>query len=263
MADYGNGFDKDKLEGLYNKYNKREYVHPDPLEYLYRYPEIEDREIVALIASSLAYGKVEQILKSVARVLDVLGKSPHRYVMEIPKYYMKEELSGFRHRFNTGADIVEMIDGVKNVTRKYSSLNGCFSAGLKKGCGVMDALEFFVSELSECSDKKANFLLPSPSGGSACKRLNLFLRWMVRSDDVDPGGWKGVNCADLVVPLDTHMYRNCRMLGLTSRKNPDMKTAIEVTEAFRRIAPEDPVRYDFVISRMGIRKDVNFQELLD
>lgn len=263
MVDRGYGLSKEKLEDLYNKYNNMKYVHPDPLEYLYKYPKVEDREIVALIASSLAYGKVEQILKSVSRVLDVLGKSPHRYIMEVPKYYINQELSGFRHRFNTGADVVEMIDGARRVTRKYSSLNGCFNAGLKKGKNVIDALEFFVGELSAESDQKMNFLLPSPAGGSACKRLNLFLRWMVRSDNVDPGGWKGVNCSELIIPLDTHMYRNCRMLGLTSRNNPDMKTAIEVTEAFKRIVPEDPVRYDFVISRMGIRKDVKFQELLD
>lgn len=254
---------KDRLEQLYKKYNKREYVHPDPLEFLYRYPKVEDREIAALIVSSLAYGRVEQILKSAGKVLGVLGKSPHRYIMEVPKYYIKEELSGFRHRFNTGSDIVEMIDGIKSVTRSYSSLNGCFTAGLEKGRGVTGALEFFVSELNSGNDRKVHFLLPSPAGGSACKRLNLFLRWMVRNDDVDPGGWKGVNCSDLMIPLDTHMYRNCQSLGLTSRKTADMKTAIEVTEAFKRIVPEDPVRYDFIISRMGIRKDVKFQELLD
>lgn len=256
-------FTRDRLEELYKKYNKREYVHPDPLEFLYGYPKVEDREVVALIASSLAYGRVEQILKSVTRVLNVLGRSPHRYIMEVPKDYIKEELSGFRHRFNTGADIVEMIEGIKKVTKKYSSLNGCFVAGLEKGGSTVSALDFFVSELSKGNGEKVHFLLPTPVGGSACKRLNLFLRWMVRSDDVDPGGWKGVDCSGLLIPLDTHMYRNCRELGLTDRKSPDLKTVIQITEAFKRIIPEDPVRYDFVISRMGIRKDIRFQELFN
>ncbi len=95
-------------------------------------------------------------------------------------------------------------------------------------------------------------LLPSPGKGSACKRLNLFLRWMVRSDDVDPGGWSGVDAGKLIVPLDTHMHRMGLEVGLTRRKQADMQAALEVTRAFRTIAPEDPVRYDFALTRLGI-----------
>ena len=95
-------------------------------------------------------------------------------------------------------------------------------------------------------------LLPSPESGSACKRLNLFLRWMVRSDAVDPGGWSGVSPAMLIVPLDTHMHRIAAKLGLTKRRAADFRAAREVTGAFRTIAPEDPVKYDFALTRLGI-----------
>lgn len=246
---------------MYREYNKRNYVHPDPLEFLYDYQDVSDREIVALVASSLAYGRVEQILKSVSRVLKIIGKSPCRYLREVPDYYFKEELSGFRHRFNTGTDMAEMLSGVKTVIEKYGSLNQCVAIGMGRNGKLTEAMEFLTSEISCGSEKKCGFLLPSPSGGSACKRMNLFLRWMVRTDAVDPGGWNALRPSDLIIPLDTHIFRNCRMLGLTSRKQADMKTAVEITDAFREIVPEDPVRYDFVISRMGIRKDMQFKEL--
>ncbi|MBN1289824.1 MAG: TIGR02757 family protein [Actinobacteria bacterium] len=257
-----NGLDKDKLEELYLKYNKREYVHPDPIEFLYDFGEIRDREIVALVASSLAYGRVEQILKSVARVLKIIGRSPYRYLNEVPDYYVREELSGFRHRFNTGDEMAGMLSGVKAVIEKFGSLNKCIAAGMGINGTLIKAMEFLTSEISCGDEKKCGFLLPSPAGGSACKRMNLFLRWMVRTDAVDPGGWDALKPSDLIIPLDTHIYRNCRMLGLTSRKQANWKTAVEITEAFREIVPEDPVRYDFIISRIGIRKDLEFKELL-
>jgi uncharacterized protein (TIGR02757 family) len=97
-------------------------------------------------------------------------------------------------------------------------------------------------------------LLPSPGRGSACKRLNLFLRWMVRSDEVDTGVWQGVAASKLIVPLDTHMHRIAGQMGLTQRKQPDMRTALEITDRFRSIAPMDPVRYDFALTRLGIRQ---------
>lgn len=100
-------------------------------------------------------------------------------------------------------------------------------------------------------------LIAIPCRGSACKRLHLFLRWMIRKDRVDPGGWEDIHPAGLIVPLDVHMHRICVNLGMTERKQPNLKTALEVTAAFKTVAPNDPVRYDFVLSRFGIRKDLD------
>ena len=96
--------------------------------------------------------------------------------------------------------------------------------------------------------------MPSHTGGSAFKRLNLFLRWMIRDDRVDPGGWKGITASKLIIPLDTHMHRISLHLGLTERKQADMKTAVEVTESFKNIEKKDPIRYDFSLTRIGINK---------
>jgi len=247
---------KETLEHLYGKYNKREFVHPDPLEFLYLYEDPLDREIVGLIASSLAYGRVFQILRSVSNVLEKMAPSPSRFIEESSMESLLRAFSGFKHRFTTGDEIAAMLFGIKNVITKHDSLHTCFKTGfINNGESILPALTEFVKELSRSFNHRSSSLVPLPAKGSACKRLNLFLRWMVRRDDVDPGGWDDIPPSKLVIPLDTHMHRICLALGFTKRKQADMKTALEITDAFRKIAPYDPVRYDFALTRLGIRKD--------
>jgi uncharacterized protein (TIGR02757 family) len=254
---------KKYLDHLYNRYNRRCFVPPDPLQFLYEYENREDREIVALVASSLAYGRVAQIIKSIASVLDRMVPSPHGFLERASGQCIKDTFSEFRHRFTTGEELAELLIGIKCVKHRYGSLSRCFRRHLNnKDETVIHALESFTEELKRSSNRHYNSLLPSPSGGSACKRLNLFLRWMVRKDAVDPGEWNHVSPARLVVPLDTHMHRICRELGLTERRQADMKTALEITRSFKIIIPEDPVRYDFVLTRLGIRQDICREQCL-
>jgi len=245
-------FTKRCLEKLYDRYNRREFIHPDPLEFVYRYDRIEDREIVALVASSLAYGRVGQILKSVEKILEKMGESPARFVREGAEKDFESVFNGFRHRFTTGSDVAFLLAGAKEAVGRHGSLEACFVSHMKGDDEtVLPALEGFVCEIMRGSGECCH-LAPSPARGSACKRMNLFLKWMSRSDDVDPGGWTRVPASKLVVPLDTHMHRICRELGITARKQADLKTALEITGAFREIAPSDPAKYDFVLTRDGI-----------
>jgi uncharacterized protein (TIGR02757 family) len=254
------GIDRETLERLYDTYNRREFVHPDPLEFLYDYDELADREIVALIASSLAYGKVAQILKSVSIVLGLIGTAPAAFLRSSSPRSLQMKLSDFKHRMTTGQDLARVLVGAKAVIERYGSLNACFTSKMRADYEtVIPALSSFVAEISAESGGSCEFHLPSPDGGSACKRLNLFLRWLVRKDEVDPGGWEGVPPSRLVVPLDTHMYRICYEYGLTARKQADLRTALEITARFREITPDDPVKYDFALTRLGIRDDVSFQ----
>ena len=248
----------EKLETLYGLYNRRCYVHPDPLEFLYRFHDHRDREIVALIASSLAYGKVEQILKSISAVLRRMEVSPCLYLSRSSSETIQADFEDFKHRFTKGADLSLLLWSAKNMIRKYGSLHGCFMAGYRNNDEtILPALSSFVEELHRDFRCSWNGFLPSPARGSACKRLNLFLRWLVREDEVDPGGWSGIAPSKLIVPLDTHMHRIGLMLGLTKRKQADLRTALEITKAFRGLSPEDPVRYDFVLTRFGIRNDMD------
>lgn len=247
------------LDSLYQKYNRRRYVRPDPLQFLYAYPDLRDREIAALVASSLAYGRVARILKSVAVVLDVLGPSPYDYLVGGSFETMRSAFSGFRHRFTAGDDIARMLWAARGLIERHGSLEGFFLSGLDPGHeDILPALSRFARGF-QAGDGKRNFLVPRPEKGSACKRWNLFLRWMVRKDDVDPGGWDGIPASLLIVPLDTHMHRICTRLGGTCRKQADMRTALESTRTFRRVCPEDPVKYDFALTRLGIREDTDME----
>lgn len=247
------------LEGLYERLNRREYVHPDPLEFLYRYDELLDREIVGLIASSLAYGRVRQILKSVERVLERLGPAPADFVLGASEGDIAGALDGFKHRFTTGDDLGRMLAGARMAIEKHGTLGAMFADLVAEDDEtVLPALTSFVASLTGSIGACP---LPAPERGSACKRLHLFLRWMVRRDDVDPGGWDRVPASTLIVPLDTHMHRLSVRMGLTDRKQANARTALEITEAFRVINPEDPVKYDFALTRLGIRDDMDEESL--
>lgn len=247
---------------LYEKYNSREFVHPDPLEFLYEYEDLRDREIVGLVASSLAYGAVRQILKSVRSVLERMD-APYLFLKDSSQASLRKTFGDFKHRFTTGEELATMLFGIKRTVQRYGSLQACFNQRpLEKHENVIPALSGFVLELHSVFKGRPRSLLPSPDGGSACKRLNLFLRWMVRRDEVDPGGWDDVDPSKLIVPLDVHMHRICLQLGLTHRKQADLRAACEITDAFRAIEPDDPVRYDFVLTRLGIRDDLNPGEFL-
>lgn len=252
----------DILEKLYRDLNQRRYVHPDPLEFLYDYDDPFDREVVGLIASSLAYGRVAQILKSVGNVLGLMGRRPVCFLQDKSETSLKRDFADFRHRFSTGEELAALLLGVKGVIERYGSLGRCFVSAIKQDDEtVLPALSAFTKELNDAG--QCGHLLPDPARRSACKRLNLFLRWMVRFDAVDPGGWEAVSAAKLIVPLDTHMHRIALALGATRRKTADMRTALEITDAFRQISPDDPVRYDFALTRLGIRDDMDLSALCE
>ena len=179
---------KDIFDELYSLYTRKEFINPDPLQFLGDYDDPVDREIVGLIASSLALGRVRQIIKSVSIVLEKMP-SPSSFLKKATPDSLRKNFEDFKHRFITGDELSCMLHGIKRVMDEYGSLLACFSAGLKDSDStVLPALSNFVDELRSANGTGKNRLLPSPADGSACKRLNLFLRWMVRNDSVDPGG---------------------------------------------------------------------------
>jgi len=244
------------LENLYGTWNRREFVHPDPLEFLYGYDDPADREIVGLLASSLAYGRVTQILRSVGSVLGMMGEHPSKF----PPRLLRENLGGFRHRFTPGDSIAEIFQGAVRLQERHGSL-GAFVSHEVSCSGLLEAQRLLVHGILDSAGPTS--LLPCPTRGSCCKRLNLWFRWMVRSDAVDPGGWVGVSPSVLLVPLDTHMWKVGRSLGFTARKCPDLKAVLEITEGFRGLCPCDPVRYDFTLTRFGIRSGLSLETLLE
>jgi len=253
-----------ELRALYKRYNRREFVHPDPLEMVYRYSTPEDQEIAGLVSAGLAYGRVSQILLSVGSVLDLMEdgsprRSPHEFLGRTTDREIRAVLGTFKHRFTPGSEVAALLIAIKRMIAEHGSLEVMFASGMKRDDEtVLPGLSRFVDQLRLAAGGPGACpsLLSSPVDGSACKRLNLYLRWMVRKDVVDPGPWSRVPRSKLVVPLDTHMFRIARALGLTARRQANLPTALEITRSFARHSPRDPVRYDFCLTRLGINPAV-------
>lgn len=244
------------LEDLYHRYHHRRFVAPDPLQMIYGYKQVRDREIAALVAALLAYGNVKAILRGVEAALNRLRPRPRVYLERTPDRRIRSDFRDYRYRVTAGQEMAGLVIGLKRMVQEHEDLEAAFVSGCyKPGRTTLDPLTSWTTRIRRASGRKLNHLLPDPVRGSACKRLHLFLRWMVRCDRIDPGGWHRVNPADLIVPLDTHMHRMARALGFTRRNTPDARTSREITECFRRIQPEDPLRYDFSLTRPGIRRE--------
>ena len=251
---------KDVLERLYVKYNHKELIPPDPLQFVYRYSARGDMEIAALLAAVLAYGRVEQIGKTLSNLFGRMGKSPYEFVLNFDKTD-RQKLRGLKHRFTTGDDICDLLELLKYAFEQHGSIEKHFLSGYNKAeKNIIPALSNFCESLFDkyaatrrtAPERGLRYLLAGPVAGGATKRLNLFLRWMVRDDHVDLGLWKSIDKAKLIVPMDVHMFRVSGMLGFCHRKNISLKAAVEVTENFAKIEPDDPVKYDFALRRIGM-----------
>ncbi len=248
------------LEQLYARYNHRAFVPPDPLQFVYRHSCPRDAEIAAFLAASLAYGRVRHIERSLVELFDRMDGSPHDFVARFDGM-RRRKLRGFKHRFTADDDLSDLLALFRRVLEEHGSLEAFFARGCRsEHATVLPALIAFCDGLCRMHadahgrpvGRGLGYLLASPSRGSPTKRLNLFLRWMVRRDAVDPGTWHGIDPAKLIVPMDVHMGRLCRILGLHDDTTVSLSTAVAVTEAFSRMEPGDPVKYDFALSRIGI-----------
>jgi uncharacterized protein (TIGR02757 family) len=254
---------KETLERVYARYNRRECIGADPLQFAYRFDRARDAEIASFLAAVLAYGRVRQIQRSCEGLFGRMEARPYDFVLNFSRS-SRSRLAGFKHRFTAGDDIADLLELLRSVLRKHGSLEAFFVDGLNpREPNVLGTLARFCDRLTDAYARTHGgqvsrglmYLLASPTRGSASKRLHLFLRWMVRSDGVDPGLWKRIDRAQLIVPLDVHMARLCRILGLHDSNAVSLSTAVEVTENFRAIELADPVKYDFALSRIGILED--------
>ena len=251
---------RELLESVYSNYHKQEFIHPDPLEFVGKYKNLADMEIVGLIASSFAIGRVQSILQTVNSILTVI-KSPKDDLLSLNRMDLEFAFKDFKYRFYTSGSLIDFLIGIKDVIREFGSLHDSFLAGVNKTEGdSVGSLTFFVNQMTFDSSNGQR-VLPDPDKGSACKRLNLFLRWMIRKDEIDPGIWEDIPRDILIIPLDTHMMQISQILGFTERKSADMKTAIEITDALKNYDPVDPVRFDFSLTRLGIHPDLSYDEL--
>ena len=222
-------------------------ITPDPLELVLRYRDPRDQEVAGLIAAAFAYGRADIIVANIGRVLDAMQPSPFAYLATFDKERAAIDFAGFSHRFHKTPELVDLFERIANVIAVHGSLGELFRGCYRHGDDdIGPSLARFVEVLGN------DYLLTSPKDGSACKRMNLFLRWMVRRTPPDLGIWDFVDPAKLVVPLDTHVHRIANFLGLSERKTPDWKAARAITDRLMKFDRADPIRYDFAICRLGI-----------
>lgn len=237
------------------------FLQSDPLEWVRSYRDPGDQEVAAFTASCFAIGRVDLVRKAVREVLDRMGPSPRRFVIESDLRRFQTTYLDFVYRFFRGNDVALLLSGLRRVLKSHGSLERFFIEGYDPNVSdIGPALSRFVHgflRLPSCTKSaplKSGLaaFLSNPQNGSGCKRLNLFLRWVVRRGEPDLGLWTSVSPSKLIVPLDTHVIRMGRLLGLTQRTAPGWKMALDITRSLRRFDPDDPVKYDFALCHAGM-----------
>ncbi|HET55053.1 MAG TPA: TIGR02757 family protein [Ignavibacteria bacterium] len=251
---------KQKLDYHY-KYFDYSQISPDPLEFLHRYTDYYDIEISGLLSSVFAYGNVRQINSTLNKLHTIMEGKPYEFVQN---YNPKKDDKLFRkivHRFYSSEDIVSLFNAIHRIYINYGSLKRLFLLYyFSEEEHLKNAIHFYSRNMIDIiADHKEPsrgvvFMFPDPFKGSACKRTNLFLRWMVRKDELDLGLWTEIPTEKLVIPVDTHIARICKELKLTKHKNVSWKMAEEITENLKIFDAKDPVKYDFAICHIGMRK---------
>ena len=258
-----------RLQNLYQSFDHVTSA-TDPVHIVRRYEAPEDREVVGFCAAALAFGRVASVLQSVEALLTVMGPRPAAFVRQFEPSRHGAPLEPLVHRWISGRDLVALLLVLRRMLRESGSIEAFFLQGDDaRAPHVGPALEAFstralATDLREAYGRRVprqrgvSYFFPRPSAGSACKRLNLFLRWMVRRDAIDLGVWSGVSPARLIVPLDTHVIRLGRCLRLTRFLSPGWKMAVDITESLRAFDAEDPVRFDFALCHVGMMNACGF-----
>jgi uncharacterized protein (TIGR02757 family) len=249
---------QEPLERLYREFDWTARADLDAVRFPMRYPEPADREVVALLSACMAYGRVDLFGPWVDWILSRMGDAPARFILGFDPAKHAARFEGFRYRFNRPRDVAAFCVATQRVLIRHGTLGACFRAGFAAGDPhVGPALERFVAAFLE-QDLSAVFprnrlsygyrhWFPRPSTGGPCKRLHLFLRWMVRREPPDFGLWPDIPAAALLIPVDTHIENMARALGLTRRRSRTWAMAEEITARLRTLDPTDPVKYDFAL----------------
>jgi len=254
---------KKTLDTFYSEYNFKERMKHDPIEIPRRYSLPDDIEIAGFFASSLAYGKIGLFKPVIERILKPGGRHPAGFFKDFYLARDKKYFRGISYRFNKEEDVLCLVYMISHTLKKWGSLKNIFYHYYNPAHeDIKYALEKFVNHLMNINTSPVygknikpyglKQFFPSPKSGSACKRLNLFLRWMVRTKDIDLGIWNKIPPSKLIIPLDTHIARISRCLDLTKRKSSDWKAAREITNELKKLNPGDPLKYDFALCHQGI-----------
>lgn len=247
---------KTLLDEKVEAFNTSDFIAEDPISLPHRFTKLQDIEIIGFWVATLAWGRRSQIIKSGERLLELMDNSPHDFILNHQEIDRKPFLD-FKHRTFQPDDTIYFLEWLQQYYKANDSLEDAFARHLSPtdihtGPALEGFHELFFA--LDCAPQRTRKHVPTPKRKSSCKRLNMYLRWLCRPADtgVDFGLWKNINTSQLLIPLDVHVERVARRLGLLERKQSDWKAVLELTENLRKIDPSDPVKYDFALFGMGV-----------
>jgi len=241
---------KEFLDQLYLKHNNRSFIPFDPISIPHRFTRKQDIEISGFWVAMLAWGQRKTIINKGTELMALMDNAPYEFILGHSEHDLKR-LTNFKHRTFNSTDTLYFVDFFKRYYRNHHSLEEAF---LLAG-GSFDEMKKAISRFhqtffdADYAPVRTRKHVATPERNSACKRINMFLRWMVRKDSngVDFGLWEGISTSELICPCDLHVERTARSLGLITRKQTDWKMAEELTRNLRKFDPDDPVKYDFAL----------------
>lgn len=244
------------LDDAVLRYNNTDFIESDPISIPHRFSGMQDREIMGFLAATLAWGQRKTIIQNASRLALLMDNAPHDFIL----HHREEDRARFlefKHRTFQATDILWFLEFLQQHYQKNHSLETAFTRHMQAGdLTVENALRGFHEDFFAHPDAPARTRkhVATPVRGSTCKRLNMFLRWMVRTDDkgVDFGLWRQISAAQLLIPLDVHVDRVARRLGLLQRPQTDWQAVLELSGKLREFDPEDPVKYDFALFGLGV-----------
>jgi len=248
---------KEILDNLAEKYNNKGFIAADPISIPHRFKKKEDIEISGFLAASIAWGNRRSIIKSAEKMMALMGNEPYRFVTEAKGKELKP-LTNFVHRTFNSSDLLFFVESLKNIYQNYGGLENVFTEGYHNKNNIIGAIQHFrLIFMKTEHEKRSEKHISDVSKNSAAKRINMYLRWMVRKDNkcVDFGLWQKIPMSELLIPLDVHCATTARRMGLLTRKQHDLKSVMEISEKLRLFRPYDPVYYDYALFGAGIGKD--------
>ncbi len=249
---------KNKLDHHYSAYNKK-FSSKDPVRNLEKFKDEKDIELAGLITAAFSYGSVDLINAFLDQLFTKTGNNLHKFTINFSKHKDKKLFNGLYYRFNSHSDINNMFRSLQNVLAVNGTLKKYFFSGYSADDeNILKALSHFSGGLNnnkrETDKRYYHYLFSDPKNKSTCKRMNLFLRWMVRKDEIDYGLWSEIPSSKLIMPVDTHIAKISRQLHLVKRNTVDLKFALELTGELKKFDSNDPVKYDFALCHIGIDK---------
>ena len=245
---------RDLLEHLHDKYNRQEFIEPDPISIPHSFSDKADREISGFLAATIAWGNRKAIVKSARRMMQYMDYAPADFVNNASDRELAT-LQTYVHRTFNGQDFTDFVLGIRYITERWGGIGAFFEKNYAATQDLAQVISLFRKEFFACDhNSHCEKHLSSIDKGAACKRINMYLRWFVRHDNrgVDFGLWRTIPMSALYLPLDIHTGNMGRALGLLTRKQSDWKATEEITRSLREFNAEDPVKYDYSLFGAGI-----------